>query len=79
MGICPECNENLACSCSACVGREKGRLKEINHGKDILGCPKCGYKNHIDYWEEFDFFLATSGGIYELGSSWEKSQTDIAR
>lgn len=80
MGICPECTEDLACGCTRCIGRERGRLKEIwDPPADIIECSKCGYKNCIDYWEEFDFFLATSGGLYKLGSEWEKSQTDIAR
>lgn len=81
MGICPECNENLSCGCSSCDGREKGRLREIwsTEGEGYVKCPKCGYKNCIEYWEDFDFFLATSGGIYKLGSAWEKEQTDIAR
>lgn len=73
MGICPECNEDLACSCLSCVGRERGRLKEITD-KDIIECPKCGYKNHIDHWMDFDFFLATCGGLFEIGSNWESKE-----
>lgn len=71
MAICPECNGDLACGCKSCVGRERGRLKEIwLRAENIVECPECGYKNSIDYWEEFSFFLATSGGVYRLGEEW---------
>lgn len=70
--ICPECNENLACNCGNCIGRERGRLKQVYKGEDILECPKCLYKDHYDNWVDFDFFLATCGFMYDLGSNWEE-------
>lgn len=73
MSRCPECNENLACGCSSCDGRERGKMREIwnTEFEDFVKCPKCGYQNVIDYWADFEFFLATSGSMYPLGDNWE--------
>ena len=54
---CPQCDmvQHYVCSDPACACRTEvpeGALTQIVQPDDVLACPYCGFRAHIDYWEE---------------------------
>lgn len=54
--VCPKCQRrqycvcsNRSCSCWAAVPTGKKPQRSLR-GLDVLACPYCGFKAHIDYW-----------------------------
>ena len=54
--VCPHCHKISVCPCPAC--RKLREIEDISEFKEhtwdengeIVECPYCGFKGHIDYW-----------------------------
>jgi hypothetical protein len=62
-GSCPKCDAVLFCPCKAC---REGRRERGQIGVDypqyiwlssgmVIRCPKCGFEDSADVWEEYEF------------------------
>lgn len=54
---CPQCDmvQHYVCSNKFCLCREwvpEGALTQVVLDDDVLACPYCGFRAHMDYWEE---------------------------
>lgn len=54
---CPKCRRNQywVCGNKDCVCYKqvpRGAKPQINLKNDVVKCPYCGFKAHMDYWEE---------------------------
>ena len=49
---CPKCNEELHCPCENCAKWNKNKTKWIWVMGEVIECPKCGFAEHCDNWEE---------------------------
>jgi len=59
---CPNCEIDLSCPCRNCVSyRNKNGKPHVLNWEwltgEIMMCPICGFTDHANFWEEYDFYL----------------------
>jgi DNA-directed RNA polymerase subunit RPC12/RpoP len=72
---CPKCRRmqhyccrNRKCQCWRRVRKNQKPLRALN-GSDVIACPYCGFKAHIDYWgdrEMQQFYRANPERLAEV-------------
>lgn len=66
---CPKCKKSLHCGCNSCIKKNPDRPGNMIWDKtgELESCPYCGFKEHADYWFDWQFYdLDEEGNFFKI-------------